>query len=366
MLDLALKDISAHKLRTFLTVLGVIIAIGAIVSLGSISAGMNDLVQSQLKLASGLVILNEEGMTMGQGPPTGRMAIEDLDKIREMSGVEEISPLLIHQSGMTMIGGIERDRMETIGMEQIEIEDGRWMESGEYAAVLGDYVYENSELDIGDVIVVEDTDLIIVGKLELMSTMMDYVTITNLEVLQDILEEDEYVTMAHLKPEDLEDVDILVEEIESEFPAISAQSSQDAVEQAEKSINTVRLITLGIGFISSIVAAIGIINTMFMSITERKRQIGIMKAQGATQRQVIIDVLEQGLLFAIIGGGIGLLIGYGGTYGLNMMMGMPIAKVTWQLASFGFGFGIVLTLAAAIYPAIVASRIDPIEAIRSG
>lgn len=364
MLDLALKDIIGHKARTFLTVLGVVIAIAAIVSLGSISAGMNELVSGQMRMMSGTIRLTESGVSSDAGPPTGNLKLDDLEEIRNIDGVEEVAPMTIKQSGGFFIAGVDFERMELMDLANVKTTEGDWPDEGEFKVVLGDYVAETRGIGLGDTIKVEDSELEVSGVLEPLSTFMDFAVITSLETIQDVYDDPDHATQAFVKPNDLSDVDAIVEEIESEFPTISATSMADALEDAEASINNIRFITLGIGFIASLVAAIGIINTMFMSVSERKRQIGIMKAVGASRRQIIIDVLQQAVIISFMGGFIGVLFGFLGTAGLNYSIGMPIARVTWDLALLSFSYGVILTLLSSIYPAIQASRTDPIDAIR--
>jgi putative ABC transport system permease protein len=101
-----------------------------------------------------------------------------------------------------------------------------------------------------------------------------------------------------------------------------------------------------------------------MSVSEKKKQIGIMKATGATRRQIMVRFFEESLLMGLSGSFVGLLLGFLGTSGLNNILGMKMARVTPGLAFFSVLFAMSITIIATIYPARKAARIDPISAIR--
>ncbi|MFO7872395.1 MAG: ABC transporter permease [Candidatus Undinarchaeales archaeon] len=366
MLDLTFKDIKGHKIRTFLTILGVVIAIGAVVSLGSISEGMNELVTEQMEMFSGMIEITEAGVEPSPSAAAStKIDIDVLDDIRAMDGVDEAVPALARQVPMQgVIFGMDLDNLDLFGLENIEIDEGRWPYEGEYEVVIGDAIAENQDLALGDTTKIEGKEMEIVGILEKTDSMFDMLIAMEFETAQDVFEEHETVTSMYVKAEDPEDVEYLAEEIESEFPYLDAWTSEEGVEMAEDMIGNVRIITLGIGIIAAFVAAIGIINTMFMSVSERTRELGIMKAVGATKKQIMRQILEEAGVLSVFGGLFGLLFGIIGTEAMNLYMGVPLARVTPVLALSGLLFGILLSLAAAYYPAVKASEVDAIDAIR--
>lgn len=365
MLDLAFKDIRGHKARTFLTILGIVIAIAAIVSLGSISSGMNSLVEKQMSMLSGLITVEERGAYSGSGHPSGKIPVDELEEIKKISGVENVAPLYLQQSGSVMVGGGDFELLDIMKLGSLELQEGTWPEKGEYKIVLGSKVAESTNLNVGDTITIEGDEVEVSGILESSNTFIDYVTLTTIETAQNLFDDPQYYTIAHIKPTSVSEISSVIKEIEDAYPNIDARSAEENVKRAKETISNVRLITLGVGFVTSIVAAIGIINTMFMSISERKKQFGIMKAVGAERKQIITQVLEEGLILSIISGIIGIILGFLGTTALNTQIGMPIAKVTPWLAVGSFAFSIIITLLSSLYPALKAADIDPIEAIRS-
>jgi putative ABC transport system permease protein len=365
MFDLALKDVKEHKARSFLTILGVVIAIAAIISLGSISSGMNELVGKQLKLISGIITIEEEGSYSGVGPPVGgNIPMEDIEEIENIPGVEVVSAVYQKQSGSQILFGGDLDALEVMELGNIRVKEGDWPSAGEYGMAIGSKVAEEQNLDMGDTIIVDGEELEVVGILEEINSIMDYVSMTSIETMQDVYDDPDVAHGAFIQPTHVSEIKSVANAIEDALPHLDARTEDDNLKRAKETINQIRLITLGIGFIASIVATIGIINTMFMSVSERKRQIGIMKAIGSSQKQIIFIVLQEGIIFSIIGGIVGIFFGFFGTALLNSFIGLPIAKVTLPLAAGGMLFSVFITLLASLYPAIKASQVDPIAAIR--
>jgi len=364
MLDLALKDIRSHKLRSFLTALGIIIAIATIVSLGSISSGMLSLVEGQLELVSGKLILQEAGQST-MGPPSGKVLLSDMEKIEQISGVEATAGIRFEQSGSHFLAGVQLDKMELIAFENLQMEEGDWPGPGEYAVVIGFKAREATGYDMGDYILVEGEDLEVVGLLEEVGGTMDYGFMTSLETVNDLFPVDEeYTTIAFVKPQDISLLGEISDQIKSDYPHLDVGTAEDQAKKVEESIGTIRAITFGIGFIATIVAMFGIINTMLMSVSEKKKQIGIMKATGATSRQIMMRFFQESVMIGLAGSLVGLLLGSLGTKVLNNVLGMAIAKVTVGLATFSVLFAMAVSILATLYPARKAAKIDPISAIR--
>jgi putative ABC transport system permease protein len=119
----------------------------------------------------------------------------------------------------------------------------------------------------------------------------------------------------------------------------------------------------GIGAVSIIVGGLGVMNTMIMSVMERRREIGVMKAIGATTTTILVQVLQESAILSLIGGFVGLGLGY-----LSMSLITQYTSftpiMTPKLIGIGLGFSIILGMGAGLYPAWSASRMDPIKVLR--
>ena len=374
MLELALKELTEHRMRTILTALGITIAITAIVSLGSISAGVNALVTDSTSAIGSdtIFVMKDFDFSEMSGPP-GSTMIEDidsdtLDEISQISGVERILPVIARQfGGFFEVDGLDLEKIDLFGGEDLQFKEGTWPESGRGAA-LG-YVAANSlDVVVGDYITLEDEEVEVVGIFEEGSGAYDLVVLLPYELANEIYDAEGGATQVMIEPIDITLVDGIKEAIEEEHDDLSAMTMEDAMEMMQEATLTLNVMTFGIGFVASLVAAIGIIITMYTSVIERRRQIGIMKAVGAVRSAILKQIMEEGLIISVASSMLGLFISFFFVDILNNVMlgGSSLAKITIDLAAGAVAYGVILTLLSSIYPAWVAVNTDPIDAIRNG
>ncbi|HEV2846427.1 MAG TPA: FtsX-like permease family protein, partial [Thermoanaerobaculia bacterium] len=128
---------------------------------------------------------------------------------------------------------------------------------------------------------------------------------------------------------------------------------------------TMTLLLAGVAGIALLVGGIGIMNIMLVSVTERTREIGVRKAVGARRQDVLVQFLIEAVTLSLVGGGIGLALGYGmGTLAANLIPNFPPAHVPFWAVALAFGFSAMVGIFFGIYPAAKASRLDPIDALR--
>jgi len=370
MVDLAWKDIRSHKLRSFLTALAVILAVTVIVSLGSISSGMNGLVQEQLTLVSGKIVLTateiatDNVFSLSSWLFFGEVDYETLDEIVKISGVESVAGMRLESyEGYQLVGG-ELEKRDEIGLGRVRLEEGDWPEVGEDAVVLGYHAKDKHNLAVGDSVSIKDEELSVIGHLEELGGAMDYSLLMSWKTLDDVLGEEEYFSIVFVRPQDVSLLGEVSEQIKEEYPNLYVSTAESIAKDSQKTINLVSLLTLGIGVIATLVAMFGIINTMLMSVSEKRKEIGIMKALGATDRQITLRFFEESALLGLLGCLAGLVCGCIGTVLLNNYIGMSVAKVTANLAINTVMFIFFITILATLYPARKAARIDPIKAIK--
>jgi putative ABC transport system permease protein len=368
--DMALRSLWRQKVRSGLTIFGIILAIGTIVALGSISEGISSLVEEQLQMAGDFIAVGERGGSSAQSGPPGlssRIEREDANEIAQIDGVERAVPQIrtIDTKSGLFVFGFDIEDAEFFNLDNIEFEEGGWAEPGEKELAIGFQISELQGLKVGDEILIREDDYTVVGVLEEMNSFMDYGTLTSVSAAAETFELEDYYSYLVIDPVDVNDVDNIANEIEDTFDTLEAITSDEAIQSARDSINQIRVFTLGIGVIASIVASIGIINTMVMIVLERKREFGIMKALGAERSTILSFVLLEAAMLGIIGSVIGVSIGFLGTEVLNSFSGFPIAAVTTELAVFSLIYGVLLAVLAALYPASQAIKVDPVEAMRT-
>ena len=372
MLDMALKEFRIHRARTVLTSLGIIIAISAIVGLGSISSGINVMVEGTLsQIGADKIMVTKKMEFTGLGAPMAESFDEDVaEEIKQLDGVDDALPIVrtVYLGSIPVIGADEKHR-EFMQFTDAVFKEGGWYDDADTdAIVLGKDLAEAQGLAVGDTMKFGKHAITVVGVIEAgemrganMMAIMPY------REAQDVLDMEGKATLVIVKPTDISLTDSVKLQIRDEFDDFEAMTTEDILKSAQKIIGTLTVVTLGIGFIASLVAAIGIIITMMTSISERKRQIGIMKAVGAKGRDILVQVLQESVIISVASGMVGVAIGWVAVEGMNaaLFAGIRLAVVTPLLAAGALSYGIALSLGSALYPAWKASKVDPIEAIRS-
>jgi putative ABC transport system permease protein len=372
MFDFAFKNIMRQKTRTILTTMGILIGIGAIVALGSVAEGLDSAIQSGLELTAGKITVMEKDS--GMFGMMGELNDEDLEVVNSLSGIKETVPVLVYMEGFDMsmsfdyqVIGIDTGKTEYFIGENPEFENGRDMEEGEsFVAVIGKTVADRYNLESGDFFTIEEEDFEIVGVLGLTNMQdIDMGVMVPLPDLQTVTGVDTFQAM-YVIPDDIKDTERIADDIEDASDRLDAVTTQEMARQAGAIVDQVRLFTFGIGAIAAFVGGLGVMNTMIMSVMERRREIGVMKAIGATNAMVLKQIIMESAMISLLGGVGGVLIGLLGAVVLTYVIagGAITATVTPSLAATGIGFALFLGIVGGLYPARKASMIDPVIALR--
>ncbi len=372
MLDLAYKNIMRQRTRTILTAMGILIGIGAIVALGSIAEGIDAMVQSGLELTAGKITVMEKDA--GFFGIMGELTDEDLEVVEGVGGIKDIVPILFYMEGMVMMQGpewvaigIDPAKGEYFIGENAEMEDGRMIEEGESGVVaLGNSIAERYNVEVGDFWTIKDDDFEIVGVIEKTDiTDIDTSIMVNFDDLMDVTDSDTY-QMIYVIPDDVKDTERIAEEIEDASERLDAMTTKEMARQASQIVDQIRIFTFAIGAIAALVGGLGVMNTMIMAVMERRREIGVMKAIGATNGMVLRQILTESALISLLGGAGGVMLGVVGSFFVSSIFGggQITAVVTPGLALTGLGFALFLGVVGGLYPARKAAKLDPVVALR--
>lgn len=399
-LRIALKSLAKRKLRTWLTMIGIFIGIAAVVSLISLGQGLEKAVIQQFQgLGADRIVIQAKGP--GGGPPGTNVAVplteDDLKAVRNTRGVDIASGRLVRTvmfkfDGSTRFGYLatmpenikEREFINSVSNYEIEV--GRDIKPGEkYKAVMGnDYMTKpilGRELRLGDNVEIQGVEFEIVGFYKKTgSFQVDGTVVMNEDIAREILADPtkiDVIQASAINPDDTDEVAANIaaslrkeRDVKVGKENFTVQTSEQILDSLKKVLSFVTYFLVAIAGISIVVGSVGITNTMYTSVLERTREIGIMKAIGARNSDVLIIFLIESGLLGLVGGLIGVALGVGLGLLVQFIGGAALGGGLIQ-ASFSplliigsLAFAFVIGVVAGTVPAYSASKMNPVDALR--
>lgn len=390
-LRLAYKNLLRRKIRTTLTLGGVSIAVAVLVSLMGFNEGYQKALEGDVDKLGYQVLVTAKGcpyeaatMMLSGGANLKYMPQSVVEKIAKDPRIEKALPQLIHalfdpnrgENGGTVL---------YLGVDDTYLDLKPWMrfrEGGWFSApnaeevVMGYEVAELEQRHVGDSIFIPNTDRVlkVVGIFERSGTQDDGMIFTPMGLLQDLFPQLKgKLTGLGIKMKDVSELPALEEDL-YEIPEIQVVSMAQVKGTIMGLVQTARILVMSVAAIALTVAAIGVVNTILMSVFERTQEIGILKAMGASKRDIFRLIWSETLLICGIGGAVGSLLALVGGRGVELFIRRvlaytpsgPLVQISPYLLGFSVVGAILLGVVAGIYPAIRAASMRPIEAIRSG
>ena len=397
---IASEAITTHKLRSFLTVLGVVIGIASVVGMVSLIEGLNTSMSRQIQsLGSNVIYVSRfrPGMHIGrrsaeerQRPP---ITIEEAMAIRQNSRrIAYVSPenyyfnpsVKYHdkEANFPPMLGIYPDYAE---VRNVELKTGRFITDGDIihgtsVAVLAADPAEAlfPDLDpVGKTITVDGYKLIVVGVLEKKGAILgfnpDNLVLVPYKTYKKLHPEEKELSLA-LRPTHSDSMAQAIDEVTSilrryrgvayDEPDNFYLSTQDTLNEIYQQLTQgIYLAMMIIASIGLLVGGIGVMNILIVSVTERTREIGIRKAIGARRRDILIQFLVEAMTLTGTGGIFGILLGIAISVVVNSFSPLPSStSLPWIVISFSVS--LIIGLFFGIYPAMKAARLPPIEALR--
>jgi putative ABC transport system permease protein len=392
----ALDALKSNKLRSILTMIGIIMGVFSIITIVALGNAVESYVKAEFqKMGSNLlqVRLNTKSLI-----DTDWLTFEDIGTIKRI--IPEIKNIdaQIQQGGQIVLGSKSRDA-QVIGvgsqyknMFPVEMAAGRMindidMSHNTSVAVVDEYFarrYFKSVDAIGEEVTLKSPS----G--EILNLKICGVTKSNNAFLQSMLDNEDFPTTLIMPSTSLmnfyglkriDSIQITIDGDQSKLTATgdrilkglefkhrnknkyTVTSSADMLNSMSKSLSVVSSVLLVIAVITLVVGGVGIVNILLVSVTERIREIGIRKALGATEGDIVIQFLTEAIIITGIGGLIGIALGLAAGNGISYFIHIP-PIVNWGTVIFSFIGSIILGIVFGVYPAKKAAELDPIECLR--
>jgi putative ABC transport system permease protein len=388
---LAYRSIRERRTRSILTVLGIAVGIAAIVSLVSVGYGMEEAITGELTTFADFISVVPGKITGTTYVETGSFTDRDLNDLQRIGGIKSITAMTYDAAEVEyrnkrvpifILGGDTKE-LGSFYVEPVGLKEGRWLRENDYkGCVIGDRVaneFFDETVHVNDKLVINGEKFIVIGVFEKASTLysadVDPHIFLTLHAAKDALQSDE-VKYIMVRVYDIDEAEAIAEEIQDTLndnhgveDFATAVTMGSAIEQIGTVFNIVRGVLIGIAAIALVVASIGIMNTMLMSVMERTHEIGVMKAIGAKSSDVLSLFLLESSMVSLVGGVVGCVIGVILARIISLIagsaLGIEFGATVKPLVLFGgITVAMVVGVLSGFYPARKASRMSPVEAVR--
>jgi putative ABC transport system permease protein len=392
-LRVSLEALASNPIRSLLTMLGVIIGVASVIMLVSIGEGAKSYIRSELMgIGSNLLVINP-GKTETTGmmhPPSGvhKLTLDDLRAIeKRATALVGATPLVVSSAPVkfenrtrdVIVIGTD-DKFQDI--RNLHVEIGSFLtpadvEARRKVAVIGRTVKKELFRDanpLGESLKIGDAPFRVIGIMEKKGMTLgfdiDDLVFIPVETAQELFDQDG-ITEILAQVVNENEIDRAKEQIrrtlirrhagEEDFSIVTQQAM---LSTAQGILNTFTYVLGGIASISLLVGGIGIMNIMLVSVRERTREIGLRKAVGASERDILIQFVIESVTLSVVGGLIGIALGAGIAYGARAAFPViPVAVTAWSIVT-AFAFALLVGVFFGIYPAMKAARLNPIDALR--
>lgn len=383
-----LRNFQRRKLRTVLTTLGIVIGIATIVSLLLLGRGMEYALQETFqKLGVSNIRVVPEGLT---GPPTAELGLDkkDAEFIATITGVEYVDQVLANNANVEFAG--ETEFLETIsfdtsigtkGLGDLDLHavEGRLFQLNEVDAVIvGNSVAKklfDKDIYARNSIRINDGKFRVIGVFEKTGTDIDNRIMLPLDTARELFDKPDVVNAIVVKAQPGVDLDFLALRIEERLKHkrgdddFKVYTPEKLLSQIQGIFTSVSAVLVAIAGISLVVGAVGIMNSLFTAVLERTKEIGVLKAVGASQGTILSLFLLESSFQGFVGGFVGCAAGFLFAFVLGLLSSVfsPIALVIrpdWDVFALGIGVAVVIGVFSGVIPAIRAARLLPVDALR--
>ncbi|MCZ7403738.1 MAG: ABC transporter permease [Candidatus Methanoperedens sp.] len=382
MFDLIIRSMTQRKMRTGLTIFGIALGIFAVVVMGGMSEQMNLVVDKSLDLMADNIQVQPDGTFGG----VGTLNESTVSQVKRVPGVSDAFGVLVTAldpegggggfGNPDMVFGVLPEKQ----LKDAKLTAGRYLMPGDgYKAVIGSSIARKFNLKVGDELelkskrlqskssITNTRNVSVVGIMEYTGSMFDSVVQMPLDRAQKFYKMENTVSFIYAEPAPGTDSSELAKRIDLSVEKVKSKSPEQLRKEIEGQLVIFGLITISAAVLAAVIGGLSVMNTMLMSVSERTKEFGLLKALGAERKTILFMTMGEAALMGVIGGITGITAGSLLVHFLNKSFeaqGSALFAITPRLVVIGLLFATILGIVCGTYPAYRATRMSPMEALR--